>query len=106
MYKIEKSDIHGLGLIATQRISEGIDLGVTHIGAGIINGKVVCSDVTKDGLFTNHSYEPNCIYKVIGKDIHMVTIRDIEVGEELVIDYTGNKDIAINIEYEIKDNWR
>lgn len=41
------------------------------------------------GSIYNHSYEPNCKYETYYEDclIHFVTLRDIEAGEELTINY-------------------
>ena len=41
------------------------------------------------GSLYNHSYEPNCIYETYYEDevIHFIALRDIAVGEELMINY-------------------
>ena len=102
MWKVDKSNIEGYGLIAYTNVSKGFDLGISHYGIGMVNGKVVGGDITELGVFQNHSDIPNCINKIVGEDIHMVTIKDIKAGEEFTIDYRKNKDISINIEYEVK----
>tara|TARA_Y100000310_G_scaffold255942_1_gene263596 strand:+ start:286 stop:609 length:324 start_codon:yes stop_codon:yes gene_type:complete len=106
IYKIDKSKIHGYGIIAIQPIPENTNIGISHIGIGLINNKLVCGDITEMGSFTNHSYKPNCIYKVVDGNIHMVSIKDIDIEEELVIDFSKNKDIAVNIQYIVEDNWK
>ncbi len=102
MWKVDKSKIEGYGLIAYTNVLKGFDLGISHYGIGMVNGKVVGGDITELGVFQNHSDIPNCINKVVGENVHMVTIKDIKAGEEFTIDYRKNKDISINIEYEIK----
>ena len=104
VYKIDKSKIHGLGVFANEPIPKGTDVGITGIGA--VNGKLICGDVKEIGTFGNHSDKPNCEYKVVDTNIHLYTIRDIEESEELVTDFNKNKDIAVNIEYTVKDNWK
>ena len=105
VYKIDKSKIHGLGVFANEPIPKGTDVGITHIGIGAVNGKLICGDITEIGSFQNHSYKPNCINKVIDGNIHMVSIQDIGIGEELVIDFSKNEDIAVNVQYIVKDDW-
>lgn len=41
------------------------------------------------GSIYNHSYSPNCLYETYYDDqvMHFITIRDIEAGEELTINY-------------------
>lgn len=98
MYKLGESHIHGHGLIATEYISANTDVGLSHIGIGLLNGKVVAGEATDVGNFQNHSNEPNCVNRIIEKDLHMFTIKDVHVGEELTIDFYKNSDICVNIE--------
>lgn len=98
MYKLGESKIHGYGLIATQNIKSNVDVGLSHIGIGLINGRVVAGEATDIGSFQNHSNSPNCINKIVGKDLHMVTTGTIRCGEELVINFYENIDICVNIE--------
>jgi SET domain-containing protein len=41
------------------------------------------------GSLYNHSYSPNCIYETYYADelIHFISIKDIEEGEELTVNY-------------------
>ncbi|MFN8315197.1 MAG: SET domain-containing protein [Chitinophagales bacterium] len=41
------------------------------------------------GSIYNHSYSPNCKYVAFHKEgfLHFITLRDIEAGEELTINY-------------------
>ena len=41
MYKLGESNIHGHGLIATENIKANTDVGLSHIGIGLVNNKVV-----------------------------------------------------------------
>ncbi len=98
VYKIDKSKIHGNGLFAISSIPNNTDVGLTHMSIGIMNDKLIIGDITEVGRFGNHSVKPNCEYRVMGKDVHMFTIRDIAVGEELVVDYSKNKEFSVNME--------
>ena len=92
---IKQSGIDGLGLFAKEGISQGTDLGMSHvlIGSGIIR--------TPMGGFINHSNDANTVkvefkinnsddplLKVATKKWNLVTLRDIKEGEELTVRYT------------------
>ena len=106
---INKSDIHGLGIFATQDIPSNSDLGISHIkntGGHFENNYIR----TPLGGLINHSDEPNCIkYQPFvlaspssGGHLYrsgrqseyesplysIRTLRFIEKGEELTIFYT------------------
>jgi len=105
LYKVDKSDIHGYGIIATDDIPKDTIVGKSHMGMGILNGLIVCSDTTVIGSFENHSYNPTCVSIIKEGDIYMVTVKDVKKGEELTVDFTKHSDISINIEYEVGDDW-
>lgn len=102
--QIKESKIHGLGLIATKNIKENTDIGLSHVGIGLINGKVVAGEATDIGQFQNHDNHPNCINKIVGKDLHMFTTKHIKCGEELVINFYENTEICVNIENS--ESWK
>ena len=87
---IKDSPIHGQGLYATERIHSGTELGISHIFAvGFQNNYVR----TPLGGFVNHSDDPNCGKIESHNDSTLTyyilqTIKDIEEGEELTLDYT------------------
>ena len=84
---IGKSEIEGLGLIATKEIKAGTLIGMIHIP----NEKELHGYFrTPLGAFGNHSFSPNC-YKLEMTDdntVWIVSKRDIEEGEELTWVYT------------------
>ena len=98
MYKLGESKIHGHGLIATENIKANTDIGLSHIGIGLMNDKVVAGEATDIGNFQNHNNYANCINKIVGKNLHMFTISDISCDEELTINFHENTDICVNIE--------
>ena len=83
------SNIEGTGLLTTKRIIADVVLGIVHItNKNFPHGYIR----TALGAFYNHSDNPNCITKngywhqIPVK--YLVTLRDIEAGEELTAKYT------------------
>ena len=92
---IKQSSIHQLGLFADQNIMLGTNLGMSHfkIGERIFR--------TPLGGFINHANEANCVkaeLRMVDEDMkghaynykkwNLITIKDIEKGEELTVRYT------------------
>ena len=85
---IKQSTIHGLGLFASKRIPQGTNLGVSHFKeeSGEFENNYTRTPL---GGFINHAETPNC--KKLGegnRNMSLITIRDIEEGEELIVRYT------------------
>ena len=83
------SNIEGTGLLTTKRIKADVVSGIVHIAnKNFPHGYIR----TALGAFYNHSDNPNCITKngywhqIPVK--YLVTLRDIEAGEELTAKYT------------------
>ena len=93
---IKESKIEGLGLFATDEIYQDIGLGVTHIHDVRFENNLIRTPL---GGFINHSDTPNCIImreeegaNTMEKGfpvIHfLITLRNIQEGEELTVSYT------------------
>ena len=95
---IRSSSIEGQGLFANEKIEARTSLGVTHIKLG---EKIIRTPL---GGFINHSDNPNCVkvesvtrQRVTPLYDHdftkwdLVTIKDIEAGEELTLEYSFYK---------------
>jgi hypothetical protein len=89
---IKNSSIEGLGIFATENIPIGIDLGATHLINNDFEDGVIRLPL---GGFFNHSENPNC--KIIEgyysdmlkhKCLRLVTIKNIQIGEEITAKYT------------------
>ena len=87
---VDKSPIHGKGMFARKRIKANVTLGPLLGKPARKDGTYVLwlSDsegfrVTNDFRFINHDSDPNCALT----DVDVVTLRTIEVGEELTHDY-------------------
>ena len=86
---IKDSPIEGLGLFATEFIPAHTNLGISHY---FLEGKLIRTPL---GGFYNHSDNPNCYTKYVypsGKVTRacLVTLRDIQAGEEITAFYKIN----------------
>jgi len=100
---IEESSINGQGLYTNVKLAEGTNLGMSHVELGKLMLR------TPMGGFINHSNDPNCVkakslltrqqwnsLSDLPKDKYdhnfpkwdLVTLRDIDTGEELTVHYT------------------
>jgi uncharacterized protein len=111
LIEVRRSNVHGLGVFATQRIAKGTriieyvgervshaeadrryeekDANDSHTFLFIVDKKTVI-DAGVDGndaRFFNHSCDPNCESTVTNKRVYIESIRDIEPGDELTYDY-------------------
>ena len=82
--ELKHSSIHGYGVFATQTISQGDSLGMTHINAPELIR-------TPLGGYINHSMNPNCIRIPEGNRWYLQAIDTIEVGQEITLMYKGYK---------------
>ena len=83
---IKQSGINGLGLFADQPVMQGTNFGVSHYK---FNGDIIRTPL---GGFINHSNTPNVVKVELQdnkyKKWNLVTLKDIEEGEEITIRYT------------------
>ena len=111
LIEVRRSNVHGLGVFATQRIRKGTriieyvgervshaeadrryeekDANDSHTFLFIVDRRTVI-DAGVDGndaRFFNHSCDPNCESTVEKKRVYIEAIRDIEPGAELTYDY-------------------
>ena len=96
---IKESDINGVGLFTNIKLNRISELGISHVQVG----KELYR--TPLGGFINHSDTPNCIKTMSLKTTklpdeekgpkcilwNLSTLRDIEAGEELTVQYTFYK---------------
>ena len=90
--ELRRSNIHGLGLFATEFIPKNITLGISHIAHDLFPDGYIRTPL---GGWYNHSDNPNC--KLTDQTLDegfltgvkiLQTIEDIEAGEELTCFYT------------------
>ena len=92
---IKTSKVNGLGLFAKETIPQATNLGMTHIKmgdhilrtplGGFINHDNNANCVKVELLMTNHD-DPKAKFDY--KKWNLVTIKDIQQGEELTLKYT------------------
>ena len=84
--RIEKSKIQGYGLFTLLFLKQGTNLGISHIK---IKDELIRTPL---GGFVNHSDDPNCEKIKLHTEnyikYNLVTIKDIEGGDELTVKYT------------------
>ena len=77
--KVKESKINGLGIIAVNPIKKDSIVGLATINKAY---KTIL------GRYTNHSSIPNCRFQILNNgDFVMVSLKNIKVGEELIVDY-------------------
>ena len=81
---IKDSPIHGLGLFAITEISSDTELGISHVKDDRFSHGYIRTPL---GGFFNHSTKPNCkaVYK--GDFIKIITVTNINSGDEITVDY-------------------
>lgn len=85
---IKKSDIHGLGLFATEEIKESVELGISHVKDDrFLHGYTR----TSLGGFFNHSTTPNCEAVYENDFIKIRTLSIVNFGDEITVDYALHK---------------
>mgnify|MGYP001415419746 CR=1 FL=1 len=92
---IKKSSIHGLGLFASSFIESQTELGITHIKDERFSHGYIRTPL---GGFFNHSSIPNCKAVYDEDFIKIITIIDINLDEEITVDYTEHDWIKITNE--------
>ena len=85
---IKSSKIDGLGLFATKFIPSGTNLGISHYFP--LPSQRWPSNIIRTPLggFYNHSDIPNCETLVNPAFASLVTLKDIEAGEEITAIYS------------------
>ena len=81
---VQKSEVHGLGLFALEKILKETDLGTSHIFHVDFEDEYIRTPL---GGFVNYSETPNCEIKINVDGYNLVTLYDIEKGEELTLKY-------------------
>ena len=90
---IKKSPIHGLGLFATCEIPQQYELGISHVKDDRFSHGYIRTPL---GGFFNHSNKPNC-EAVYDRDfIKIITLTNINLGDEITVDYTKHDWIKID----------
>lgn len=86
VYGVEKSKIHGLGLVASNDIQSGGKSMICQLLSGF---KQFYTDL---GRYINHSTEPNVKISLNGNQVIATAIKNILKGEEITCNYDDNPD--------------
>ena len=81
---VKESEIEGLGLFATMGIPAKTNLGVSHY---FWDDRLIRTPL---GGFYNHAEIPNCYSEISNDYAQLITLRDIEEGEEITCFYSIN----------------
>jgi len=87
---VKPSEIDGLGLFAVEFISSGVNLGISHyfpLPSQHWPHNIIRTPL---GGFYNYSETPNCRSLVNFSFASLITLRDIEAGEEITTSYNIN----------------
>ncbi len=82
---IKSSSVEGLGLFAVDSIKKSTNIGISHIADRHFDNGYIRTPL---GGFINHNTIPNCETLYEGRLIYIITIMDINVGDELTLKYT------------------
>ena len=82
---IQKSKIHGLGLFAVAKIPAETELGISHVRDDRFSNGYIRTSL---GGFFNHSTNPNCEAIYDGDFIRIKTLKNIDSGDEITVNYT------------------
>ena len=79
---IKNSPIHGLDLFAITKISSQTELGISHVKDDRFSHGYIRTPL---GGFFNHSENPNCEAVYDGDLIKIITLTNINLGDEITI---------------------
>lgn len=85
--ELRDSPIHGQGLFATKLFGVG----------GIVCPGRLDGHRTPGGRFINHSNDPNVRPVKVGDDIWAIALKDISIGDELLVDYRASVRVNFGI---------
>lgn len=81
---IDKSAIHGMGIFARVDIPKGYNFGITHVADERFPDGYIRTPL---GGFINHSNDPNVEMYEIEDFLRMRTVKAVNKGDELTVDY-------------------
>jgi hypothetical protein len=87
--ELKRSDVHGKGIFASKDIGANAVLFETHRKT---SGALKWANLIPNCSY-NHSFKPNCQSLTLGDFKYLVTLREIKEGEELLVDYSKDKDL-------------
>ena len=87
--ELKNSNVHGQGIFASKDLGANQVLFETHKKT---SGALEWVNLMPNCSY-NHSSKPNCQSLTLGDFKYLVTLREIKEGEELLVDYSKDKDL-------------
>ena len=87
--EFKESKVHGKGIFATENIAANKVLFETHKKT---SGALEWLNLVPNCGY-NHSTTPNCHSLTLGDFKYLVTLREVEEGDELLVDYRKDRDL-------------
>ena len=87
--EFKESKVHGKGIFATESLPANKVLFETHKKT---SGAFEWLNLVPNCSY-NHSNEPNCRSLTLGDFKYLVTLREVEKGEELLVNYRKDRDL-------------
>ena len=87
--ELKKSEVHGKGIFASRDLTANQVLFETHRKT---SGALKWANLIPNCSY-NHSSSPNCQSLTLGDFKYLVTLVEIKEGEELLVDYSKDKDL-------------
>ena len=87
--ELRDSKVHGKGIFAKETIPANKVLFETHKKT---SGALEWANLRPNFMY-NHSDEPNCRSLTLGDFKYLVTLNEVQEGEELVVDYRKDRDL-------------
>ena len=94
--ELRDSKVHGKGIFAKETIPANKVLFETHKKT---SGALEWANLMPNFMY-NHSDEPNCRSLTLGDFKYLVTLNEVQEGEELVVDYRKDRDLK-----QTKKSW-
>ena len=87
--EVQKSPIHGEGVFAAKNIAADVTLFETHV----MGPAGVWVNISPNCQYNHSKKNTNCRSETRGRFKFLITIREIEKGEELLVDFTKDPDL-------------
>ena len=104
--RLEQSNVHGIGIFATEDIKENNSLFSTHMQTQVPETYGECCqsgewvNLSPNYLYNHSEQNANCSSITSGTAKILVTLREIKKGEEILVDYRQDKDLE-----QPRSNW-
>tara|TARA_Y100000310_G_C20349486_1_gene653636 strand:+ start:348 stop:662 length:315 start_codon:yes stop_codon:yes gene_type:complete len=91
LFELKESPIHGNGIFALEDIPAGTELFQTHV----MDNPLFCiwGNIQPNCLYNHSKKNANCSSKTRDGIKFLVSVRDIKPKEELLVDYSKDKDL-------------